>query len=68
MRLHGNAALSWQGRRLLARRVLEQGWTLAEPDPRRRASVDRFEWDRHGAQAVQRSRSISDTVQADSSR
>src|SRR4051794_4952492 len=28
MRLHRNAALSWQGRRLLARRVLEQGWTL----------------------------------------
>jgi transposase InsO family protein len=29
MRLHGNAALSWSGRRLLARRVLDQGWTLA---------------------------------------
>jgi transposase len=28
MRLHGNAALSWQGRRRLARRVVEQGWTL----------------------------------------
>jgi transposase InsO family protein len=28
MRLHRNAALSWSGRRLLARRVLEQGWTL----------------------------------------
>jgi transposase len=28
MRLHRNAALSWQGRRLLAGRVLEQGWTL----------------------------------------
>jgi len=28
MRLHGNAALSWSGRRLLAVRVLEQGWTL----------------------------------------
>jgi len=28
MRLHGNAALSWSGRRLLAERVLEQGWTL----------------------------------------
>jgi transposase InsO family protein len=28
MKLHGNAALSWSGRRLLARRVLEQGWTL----------------------------------------
>jgi hypothetical protein len=28
MRLHRNAALSWNGRRLLARRVLEQGWTL----------------------------------------
>jgi transposase InsO family protein len=27
MKLHGNAALSWSGRRLLARRVLEQGWT-----------------------------------------
>jgi transposase InsO family protein len=28
MRLHGNAALSWSGRRLVARRVLEQGWTV----------------------------------------
>jgi transposase len=28
MRLHRNAALSWSGRRVLAVRVLEQGWTL----------------------------------------
>jgi transposase len=28
MRLHRNAALSWSGRRRLARRVVEQGWTL----------------------------------------
>src|SRR3954467_10941446 len=28
MRLHGNAALSWSGRRLLAERVLVDGWTL----------------------------------------
>ena len=28
MKLHGNAALSWSGRRLLAVRVVEQGWTL----------------------------------------
>ena len=28
MKLHRNAALSWQGRRLVARRVLDQGWTL----------------------------------------
>ena len=28
MRLHGNAALSWQGRRWLAVRVVDQGWTL----------------------------------------
>jgi transposase-like protein len=28
MRLHRNAALSWQGRRLLCKRVLEQGWML----------------------------------------
>ena len=28
MKLHGNAALTWNGRRLLAVRVLEQGWTL----------------------------------------
>jgi transposase len=28
MDLHGNAALSWSGRRELARRVVEQGWTL----------------------------------------
>jgi transposase InsO family protein len=29
MKLHGNAALSWSGRRLVAERVLEQGWTLS---------------------------------------
>src|SRR5436190_4523911 len=29
MRLHGNAALSWQGRRRLARRVVVEGWTLS---------------------------------------
>src|SRR6266705_2510589 len=28
MRLHGNAALSWSGRRVLARRVVVEGWTL----------------------------------------
>src|SRR6476659_4528689 len=28
MDLHGNAALSWSGRRVLARRVVDQGWTL----------------------------------------
>jgi len=28
MRLHGNAALSWRGRRELARRVVVDGWTL----------------------------------------
>jgi transposase len=28
MRLHANAALSWNGRRLLAERVLGKGWTL----------------------------------------
>ena len=28
MVLHGNAALSWRGRRQLAQRVIEQGWTL----------------------------------------
>jgi transposase len=28
MDLHGNAALSWSGRRGLARRVVEDGWTL----------------------------------------
>jgi len=28
MDLHGNAALSWHGRRELARRVVDQGWTL----------------------------------------
>ena len=27
MRLHRNAALSWSGRRLVARRVIEEGWT-----------------------------------------
>jgi transposase InsO family protein len=29
MMLHANAALSWQGRRLLVGRVVEQGWTLS---------------------------------------
>jgi transposase InsO family protein len=29
MRLHGNAALSWSGRRRLARRVVDDGWTLS---------------------------------------
>jgi len=28
MDLHGNAALSWSGRRELARRVVDQGWTV----------------------------------------
>src|SRR5215213_8880139 len=28
MKLHVNAALSWSGRRLLAKRVLVEGWTL----------------------------------------
>ena len=29
MRLHRNAALSWNGRRQLAARVVEQGWSVA---------------------------------------
>jgi transposase InsO family protein len=29
MKLHGNAALSWHGRRRLAQRVVVEGWTLA---------------------------------------
>ncbi len=28
MKLHGNAALSWRGRRQLAKRVVVEGWTL----------------------------------------
>ena len=28
MKLHGNAALSWCGRRRLAERVIVEGWTL----------------------------------------
>jgi transposase len=28
MRLHANAALSWSGRRLVAERVLVEGWTV----------------------------------------
>ncbi len=28
MKLHGNAALSWTGRRRLAERVVVEGWTL----------------------------------------
>ncbi len=30
MRLHGNAALSWSGRRVVAQRVIDQGWTLRQ--------------------------------------
>ena len=30
MKLHRNAALSWQGRRRLATRVVDEGWTLRE--------------------------------------
>jgi transposase len=29
MKLHGNAALSWQGRRRLAVRVVQEGWTVS---------------------------------------
>src|SRR5215216_2291030 len=29
MKLHGNAALSWRGRRQVAERVVLEGWTLA---------------------------------------
>jgi transposase InsO family protein len=29
MKLHGNAALSWRGRRQLAKQVVVEGWTLA---------------------------------------
>ena len=29
MKLHGNAALSWSGRRRLARRVVDDGWALS---------------------------------------
>jgi transposase InsO family protein len=29
MDLHGNAALSWSGRRQLAKRVVDQGWTVS---------------------------------------
>src|SRR3954467_10094433 len=28
MKLHGNAALSWSGRRVLVERVLVEGWTV----------------------------------------
>jgi transposase InsO family protein len=30
MRLHRNAALSWSGRRLVAERVIDRGWTLRQ--------------------------------------
>jgi transposase InsO family protein len=30
MRLHRNAALSWSGRRVVAQRVIDQGWTLRQ--------------------------------------
>ncbi len=30
MKLHGNAALSWRGRRQLAERIVVEGWTLKE--------------------------------------
>ena len=29
MKLHGNAALSWSGRRVVARRVVVEGWTVS---------------------------------------
>lgn len=39
MKLHGNAALSWSGRRRLAVRVVEQGWPLAAAAARAGVSV-----------------------------
>ena len=39
MKLHGNAALSWSGRRLLADRVLVEGWPLAAAAAAARVSV-----------------------------
>ena len=38
MKLHGNAALSWNGRRFLVERVVVEGWTLRRP-PRRPVSA-----------------------------
>jgi len=39
MKLHGNAAVSWHGRRLLVERVLSQGWTLTAAGAAAGASV-----------------------------
>src|SRR5664279_546394 len=41
MKLHRNAALSWNGRRQLADRVVKQGWTLTRrrPPPCQRPSL-----------------------------
>src|SRR5262249_7069304 len=39
MDLHANAALSWSGRRELAARVVDQGWTLAAAAEAARVSV-----------------------------
>src|SRR5438132_5653591 len=39
MKLHGNAALSWSGRRVLARRVVVEGWTLSAAAAAARVSV-----------------------------
>ncbi len=45
MDLHANAALSWSGRRELARRIVDEGWTLTPqmgtPLPRRRSATPR---------------------------
>jgi transposase InsO family protein len=39
MKLHGNAAISWSGRRVLARRVVVEGWTLTAAAEAARVSV-----------------------------
>lgn len=39
MKLHANAALSLNGRRQLARRVVDQGWTLVDAAAAAEASV-----------------------------
>src|SRR5687768_3439690 len=42
MKLHGNAALSWSGRRRLAERVVVEGWTLRRQQPAGCASSHRW--------------------------
>ena len=78
MKLHGNAALSWHGRRRLAERVLEEGWTLTGAAEaagvsvrcarkwvaRYRAEGELGLYDRSSAPATDRNRTAPERVEA----